>query len=34
MMENELAPVVYGVRLLAFLTIIVGIVDKNRVKAK
>ncbi|RBP40591.1 hypothetical protein DES53_108298 [Roseimicrobium gellanilyticum] len=31
-MENELAPLVYGVRLVAFLTIIVGIVDKNRVK--
>jgi hypothetical protein len=31
-MENELAPLVYGVRLVAFLTIIVGIVDKNRAR--
>ncbi|QIF03497.1 DUF5985 family protein [Roseimicrobium sp. ORNL1] len=34
LMESELAPVGYGVRLLAFLTIIAGIVDKNRAKAK
>ena len=31
-LEDELAPFVYGVRLLAFLTIIAGIVDKNRGK--
>ncbi len=31
-MEDELAPFVYSVRLLAFLTIIAGIVDKNRGK--
>lgn len=31
-LEDEHAPLVYGVRLLAFLTIIIGIVDKNRGK--
>ena len=31
-MEDELDPIVYGVRLLAFLTIIAGIVNKNRRK--
>lgn len=31
-MDDELAPLVYAVRLLAFVTIIVGIVDKNRAK--
>lgn len=31
-MEDELAPFVYGVRLISFLIIIAGIVDKNRAK--
>ena len=29
-LENDLAPFVYSLRLAAFLTIIAGIVDKNR----